>query len=295
MHSRRTQDVVQDGRECNARYARDGSKVRQSERLVLPAQPIPHKRNTPRSRSLSLSLFHEPCRNSRGCQPEGHPIPKHQTSDGTVREVFRKQASVATSATTPSFRRYVVARSNLGTWYMAPQGLSHSVSIPRAAAHAVPSRERGLSNRRSGEARCRQLSAREKVEAKARRRQEEVKEEGQEMKEEEIPKSPFPCLKKIRLRIVKRFDFGLTTTELKVVKERRNSSTAAEKNAFTVGSHITTSSHSLIRPCGFFPRWMRADKNPSCQTKTESRHAGRSEMVHADGRELVNERTRAIH
>ncbi|KYM88853.1 hypothetical protein ALC53_02618 [Atta colombica] len=134
----------------------------------------------------------------------------------------------ATSATTPSSRRYVVARS--------------------------PSRERGLSNRRSGEARCRQLSAREKVEVKARR-QEEVKEEGQEMKEKEIPKYPFPCLKT--------FDFGLTTTELKVVKERRNSSTAAENNAF--------------------------------QTKTESRHAGRSEMVHADGRELVNERTRAIH
>lgn len=30
----------------------------------------------------------------------------------------------------------------------------------------------------------------------------------------------------------------------------RNSSTAAKKNAFTVGSHITTSSHSLIRPRG---------------------------------------------
>ncbi|KYN13255.1 hypothetical protein ALC57_14551 [Trachymyrmex cornetzi] len=209
MHSRRT--PVQDGRECNARYARDGSKVRQSERLVLPAQPIPRKRNTPRFRSLSLSLFRDvasSCRNSRGCQSERHSIPKHQTE-----RFARKQASIATSATTPSSRRYVVARS--------------------------------------------------------------------------IPKSQLPCLK--------RFDFGLTTTELKVVKERRNSSTAAEKNAFTVGSHITTSSHSLIRPCGFFPRWMRADKNPPCQTKTESRHAGRSEMVHADGRELVNERTRAIH
>jgi len=47
----------------------------------------------------------------------------------------------------------------LEAWYMAPQGLSHSVSISRAAAHAVPSRERGLSNRWSGKARCRQLSA----------------------------------------------------------------------------------------------------------------------------------------
>ncbi|KYN39454.1 hypothetical protein ALC56_05947 [Trachymyrmex septentrionalis] len=167
-HSRRT--PVQDGRECNARYARDGSKVRQSERLMLPAQPIPR----------------------------------------------------------------------LGTWYMAPQGLSHSVSIPRAAAHAVPW---------------------EKVEAKARR-QEEVKEEGQEMKEEEEEEE------EVREGDGSR---GEQTTELRVVKER------------------------LIRPYGFFPRWMRADKNPPCQTKTESRHAGRSEMVHADGRELVNERTRAIH
>ncbi|KYN08409.1 hypothetical protein ALC62_00606 [Cyphomyrmex costatus] len=122
---------------------------------------------------------------------------------------------------------------------MAPQGLSHSVSIPRAAAHAVPSRERGLSNRWSGEARCRQLSAvrgeraesnrGEKVEAKARR---------QEMEEKEVREGMYLFLKR-------------TTTELKVV-------------AFTVGSHITTSSHSLIRPRGFSPRW-------------------------------VNERTRAIH
>ncbi|KYQ48271.1 hypothetical protein ALC60_12599 [Trachymyrmex zeteki] len=97
----------------------------------------------------------------------------------------------------------------LGTWYMAPQGLSHSVSIPRATAHAVPSRERGLSNRRSGEARCRQLSAVREGKGGGKSKKTGGGKRGQEMKEEEIPKSLPPCLK--------RFDFGLTTTELKVV------------------------------------------------------------------------------
>lgn len=83
-----------------------------------------------------LILFSKLLRNFYGAQQfvchliEKALEPPHQL-------VFSNDSEASGDSKLPKICRGVFL---LGAWYVAPQGLSHSVSIPCAAAHAAPSR-----------------------------------------------------------------------------------------------------------------------------------------------------------
>lgn len=102
---------------------------------------------------------------SGSCGSDGRPAPPSPCERKALRGLSATSRCATTTGTKlrgiPNSRRSAVARSSRGAW--GTRFLKDALTVsqsPRAAAHAgVPLRERGLSNRRSGEARCRQLSA----------------------------------------------------------------------------------------------------------------------------------------